>query len=97
MAKLDQLQNESTFKGNGEDSLLVIYILHILKKYSSSQKPLSSGEVKEYLKEDYSIGSSDKSNTQRKKVRRHLDTLYESYWNNCIKKVEGKTRNGHKW
>jgi hypothetical protein len=49
------------------------------------------------LKEDYSIGSSDKSNTQRKKVRRHLDTLYESYWNNCIKKVEGKTRNGHKW
>lgn len=97
MAKLDQLQNESTFKGNSEDSLLVIYILHILKKYSSPQKPLSSQEVMEYLKENYSIGSSDKSNTQRKKVRRHLDTLHESYWNDCVKKVEGKTRNGHKW
>ena len=97
MEKLELFQNESTSKGNSEDSLLVIYILHILKKYSSAKKPLSSGEVMEYLKEDYAIGSSDKSNTQRKKVRRHLDTLCESYWNNCIKKVEGTTRNGHKW
>ena len=35
MAKLDQLHNESVSKGNSEDSLLVVYILNILKKYSS--------------------------------------------------------------
>ncbi len=97
MSKLDQIQNESISKGNSEDSLLVIYILHILKKYSSPQKPLSSQDVMEHLREDYAIGSSDKMDAQRKKVRRHLDTLHESYWNGCIKKVEGKTRNGHKW
>ncbi len=97
MEKFEQLQNESTSKGNSEDSLLVIYILSILKKYSSPNNPLSSQDVMEHLREDYSIGSLDKANSQRKKVRRHLDTLHESYWNGCIKKVEGKTRNGHKW
>ena len=97
MAKLDQLQKESTFKGNSEDSLLVIYILHILKKYSSPDNKLSSQDVMDYLREDYSFGNLDKAEAQRKKVRRHLDTLCESYWNHCIKKVEGKTRNGHKW
>ena len=34
---------------------------------------------------------------QRKKVRRHLDTLCKFYWDKCIKKEEGKTKNGHKW
>lgn len=97
MAKLDQIQNESISKGNSEDSLLVIYILRILKKHSSPENPLSSQEVMDHLREDYSIGSFDKSDAQRKKVRRHLDTLHESFWNGCIKKVEGKTRNGHKW
>ena len=97
MENLDNLKGEALSKGNSEDSLLVIYILRILKKYSSSEKPLSSQEVMEYLKQDYSIGSSDKVDAQRKKVRRHLDTLHESYWNGCIEKVEGKTRTGHKW
>ena len=97
MENLEQFQNESVTKGNSEDSLLVIYILHILKKYSSEQNPLSSQDVMAHLKEDYSIGITDKSDAQRKKVRRHLDTLHESYWGGCIKKVEGKTRNGHKW
>lgn len=97
MAKIDQVQNENASKGNSEDSLLVIYILRILKKYSSSENPLSSQDVMDHLREDYSIGSFDKSDAQRKKVRRHLDTLHESFWNGCIKKVEGKTRNGHKW
>lgn len=97
MEKLDQIQNENVSKGNSEDSLLVIYILRILKKYSSSENPLSSQDVMDHLREDYSIGSFDKSDAQRKKVRRHLDTLHESFWNGCIKKVEGKTRNGHKW
>ena len=97
MAKLDQIQNENISKGNSEDSLLVIYILRILKKYSSPQNPLSSQDVMNHLREDYSIGSFEKSEAQRKKVRRHLDTLHESFWNGCIKKVEGKTRNSHKW
>lgn len=45
MENLEQFQNESVTKGNSEDSLLVIYILHILKKYSSEQNPLSSQDV----------------------------------------------------
>ena len=97
MEKSDQLKKERVSKGNSEDSLLVIYILHVLKKYSSPENPLSSQDVMDYLKKDYSIGSSDKSEALRKKVRRHLDTLYESYWGGCIKKEEGKTRSGHKW
>ena len=94
MMKPDKLQKENIPKGNSEDSLLVIYILSVLKKYSSRENPLSSQDVMEHLKNDYSIGISD---AQRKKVRRHLDTLHESYLNGCIKKEEGKTRNGHKW
>ena len=95
--KSDKLQNENLSKGNSSDSLLVIYILDILKKYSSPKKHLSSQDVLEYLKNDYSIGISDNSDALRKKVRRHLDTLHESYLNSCIRKEEGKTRTGHKW
>ena len=83
---------------NSEDSLLVVYVLRILKKYSNPQKPLSSQDVMEYLKEDYSIGDADKVNAQQKKIRRHLDTLHDFYGKGCIGKVEGKTtREGHKW
>ena len=105
MDKVDKFQNESASKGNSEDSLLVIYIFQILKKYSSHNNPLSSQDVMGYLKKDYSFGDFDeadpkrkeKAAAQQKKVRRLLDTLYESYWGGCIKKEEGKTRNGHKW
>ncbi|MBQ1187021.1 MAG: WYL domain-containing protein [Clostridia bacterium] len=97
MERINQLQKESVAKGNSEDSLLAIYILRILKKYSSPKNPLSSQDVMDYLKKDYSIGNSDKADAQRKKIRRHLDTLCEFYWGRCIKKEEGKTRNGHKW
>lgn len=83
---------------NSEDSLLVIYILRILKKYSTPDNPLSSQDVMTYLKEDYSIGSADTSNAQKKKIRRHMDTLHDCYGQGCIGKVEGKTtREGHKW
>ena len=47
MAKSDQIQNESISKGNSEDSLLVIYILSILKKYSLPKNPLTSQDVME--------------------------------------------------
>ena len=97
MDKVDKFQNESASKGNSEDSLLIIYILRILKKYSSPDNKLSSQDVIDYLREDYSIGNLDKAEAQRKKVRRHLDTLCEFYPGRCIKKDEGKTRNGHKW
>jgi len=102
---LEQFQNERASKGNSEDSLLVIYILQILKKYSSRDNQLSSQDVMDHLREDYSIGDFDKADpkckekaaAQQKKVRRLLDTLYESYWGGCIKKEVGKTRTGHRW
>lgn len=97
MAKSDQFEKGNISKGNSVDSLLVIYIFNILKKYSSPQNHLSSKDVMEYLKKDYSIDGSDKTEAHRKKVRRHLDTLYESYCNSCIGKTEGKTRSSHKW
>lgn len=95
--KSDKLKNENLSKGNSSDSLLVIYILDILKKYSSPENPLSSQDVMEYLRNDYSIGKEDNSEALKKKIRRHLDTLHESYLNSCIRKEEGGTRKGHKW
>ena len=105
MGKLDNIKNESVSKGNSEDSLLPIYILQVLKKYSSPKNPLSSQGVMGYLKADYYIGDFDildpkrkeKAFAQQKKVRRHLDTLCKSYCYGCIKKIEGNTRNGHRW
>lgn len=76
---------------------MVIFILHILKKYSSPKSPLSSHEVMDRLNKDYPIDNETKAEAQRKKIRRLLDTLYESYPGGCIKKKEGKTINGHKW
>ena len=105
MDKVDKFQNESASKGNSEDSLFVIYIFQILKKYSSHNNPLSSQDVMGYLKKDYSICDLDeadpkrkeKAAAQQKKVRRLLDTLCESYWGGCVKKEVGKTRTGHRW
>ena len=97
MSKSDKLQKENSTKGNSSDSLFAIYILDILKKYSSPENPLSSQDVMEYLRNDYSIGKEDNSDALKKKIRRHLDTLHESYLNSCIRKEEGKTRKAHKW
>ena len=90
--KIERMQ-----KGNSEDSLLAIYIFRILKKYSSPDNPLSTQGVMDYLEKDYSIGNADKSDAQKKKIRRHLDTLHECYGGGCIEKIEGKTRKGHDW
>ena len=51
----------------------------------------------DYLEKDYSFGNADKADAQKKKVRRHLDTLHECFENGCIVKREGKTRKGHDW
>lgn len=88
MDKADKFQSESASKRNSEDSLLAIYILRILEKYSSPDNKLSSQDVMEYLKKDYSICDVDETDpkrknvpeAQRKKVRRCLHTLSESYW-----------------
>ena len=96
MAKINA-HGERETKGNSEDSLLVIYILSVLKKYSSPEAPISTQAVMDYLNQDYSIGVTDKNEAQKKKVRRHLETLHECYGNGCIAKIEGKTRKGHDW
>lgn len=100
MANFDkQSAGKITMGVNSEESLLVIYILRILKKYSSPDKPMTSQDVVNHLKEEeYYIADSDKNEAQVKKIRRHLDTLHGYYGNGCIGKIEGKsTRAGHKW
>ena len=96
MAKIEA-QSERETKGNSEDSLLAIYIFRILKKYSSPDQHLSTQDVMDYLEKDYSIGDADHSDAQKKKVRRHLDTLHECYRKGCIEKIAGKTKKGHDW
>ena len=97
MGKSDKPKKAKTSKGNSGDSLQVIYILRILKKYSSPDNHLSSQDVMDHLEEYYPVGKFEKSEAFKKKIRRHLDTLHESYCNGCIRKTEGKTKKGHKW
>ncbi len=106
MAKPGNSKRKTEYTVNYEDSLWVIYILRILKNYSSPKKTLSSQDVIGYLRSDYALCIFDeadpqrkeKMDAQRKKVRRLLDTLQKFYRGGGIKKVEGKTtREGHKW
>lgn len=99
MEKVDKQKREKLTMGvNSQESLLVIYILRILKKYSTPDKPMTCQDVMERLSEEYSIVDSDKKEAQLKKIRRHLDTLHGFYSNGCIGKLEGKnTRAGNKW
>ena len=99
MANFDKQSGKKNTMGvNSEESLLVIYILRILKKYSSPDKPMTSQDVMERLKEEYSIGDSDKKEAQQKKIRRHLDTLSDFYGKGCIVKIKGQTtRAGNRW
>lgn len=94
MAKVeDKIQ-----KGNSSDTLLAIYVLRILKKYSSYANPLSAQQVLKYLVEEKYISENDNEDAQKKKVRRYLDTLHESYGDGCIVKNEGKNRKeGNCW
>ena len=90
-------KSDTKSKGNSGDSIQVIYILSILKKYSSPKNPLSSQDVMDYLGEYYPGGRFEKSESLKKKIRRYLDTLHESYCKGCIRKIEGNTRISHKW
>lgn len=85
-------------KGNSSDTLLAIYVLQVLKKYSSADNKISAKEVHKHLVEEHYIGDRDNSEAQIKKVRRYLHTLHESYGNGCIRKQEGKGgSDGHVW
>ena len=99
MATSQISKNENRQKGNSSDTLLAIYILKILKKYSSPKKWISTGAVCEYLSKDYPFAvCNDNTGSQTKKVRRYLDTLSESYEGGCVRKKEGKSsREGFEW
>ena len=79
---------------NSPDSLLAIYILQTLKRYSSPAMKLNTKKVCEYLREGHIIAvcENDKDEqAQIKKVRRYLETLHKNY-GNCIEKEKGKSR-----
>lgn len=99
MATSQISKNENKQKGNSSDTLLAIYILKILKKYSSPKKWISTGAVCEYLSKDYPFAvCNENTGSQTKKVRRYLDTLSESYEGGCVRKKEGKSsREGFEW
>ena len=84
-------------KGNSSDTLLAIYVLRVLKKYSSPGTALTVQEVLKHLQEDHSIGIDENGEAQKKKIRRYLDTLCESYGKGCIGKQEGARKDGYKW
>ena len=90
-------ETEKAQKGNSSDTLLAIYVLRVLKKYSSSENALSVQQVLKYLQDNHSIGLNENEDAQRKKIRRYLDTLCESYGDGCIVKQEGARKDGYKW
>ena len=90
-------ETESVQKGNSSDTLLAIYVLRVLKKYSSPSNSLTVQDVIQHLQDDHSIGYNENEESQRKKVRRYLDTLCESYGKGCIVKTEGARKDGYKW
>lgn len=90
-------ETERVQKGNGSDTLLVIYVLRILRKYSSQKNPLLAQTVLKYLIDEEYIDPNENEDSQKKKIRRYLDTLCESYGKGCIVKVEGAKKDGYKW
>ena len=79
---------------NSSESILVVYILRILKKYSSPDKALTADDVINHLQNNKIISPTEKTETNQKKVRRLLDTLHAFYGNGCIGKIDGKP---NKW
>ena len=97
-SKKNNQETECVQKGNSSDTLLAIYILRVLKKYSSADKKITAKEVYKQLVDEGYIVDGNNPEAQIKKVRRYLHTLHESYGNGCIKKQEGKGGNdGHVW
>ena len=97
MAKEDKRETKRVQKGNSSDTLLAIYILRVLKQYSSAANALTVQDVIKHLQEDHSIGYVENEESQKKKIRRYLDTLCESYGKGCIVKTEGARKDGYKW
>lgn len=94
MAKSEALGS----KGNSSDTLWAVYLLQILKRHSSSKTKLTTKEVYKYLKDEYSIKTSENEDAQIKKARRHLYTLHESNKIGCIRMQEGRSKaDGNLW
>ena len=91
------------YAGNSEGSLLAIYVLRVLKEYSSPEKPMTCDEVIKHLRDGGEIDLPDESDNelcrgQKKKFTRILDTLHDFYGRGCVGKIEGKNnRESHKW
>ena len=94
----DKLEDNLEPKGNSADTLLPIHILRILKKHSSSINQLSAQQILDLLLKEKNIDENENLESQKKKIRRHLDTLHKSYGDGCIRKTEGKSRKeGNYW
>lgn len=96
-------EEKKLYAGNSEGSLLAIYVLRILKEYSSPEKPMTCDEVIKHLRDGGEIDLPDESDNelyrgQKKKFTRILDTLHDFYGRGCVGKIEGKNnRESHKW
>ena len=99
MSKLEnKVEKEYMQKGNSSDTLLVIYILRILKKYSSRENPLSAKDVFNHLQNDnFILCNENEEESQKKKIRRYLDTFCESYGKGCVRKNKGRRADGYTW
>jgi hypothetical protein len=82
--------NERKSPVNKGESLLIIYVLRILKQYSSEETPLTAQDVLRRLRENNLISYADNADSALKKIRRYLDTLGDSYGEKCIKKKKGQ-------
>ena len=98
MEKENKTETERVQKGNSSDTLLAIYVLRVLKKYSSVDNKITAKEVCKHLVDEHYINDRDNSEATIKKIRRYLHTLHESYGNGCIRKQEGKGgSDGYAW
>ena len=88
----DNKQNKKNGMKNSKQSLLPIYILMILKKNSSSEKPLTRSEITDFLKKyKIEIGSED-----RKTVPRCINTL-AIHFQDSIVEIKGKKGTPTAW
>lgn len=54
------------------DTLLAIYVLRVLKKYSSVDNKITAKEVYKHLVDEHYINDRDNSEATIKKIRRYL-------------------------
>ena len=72
MEKENKTETECVQKGNSSDTLLAIYVLRVLKKYSSVDNKITAKEVYKHLVDEHYINDRDNSEATIKKIRRYL-------------------------